>query len=254
MIEKKKIYIPCFKDIRILHIYLPKNYNQTHHRYPVLYMFDGHNLFYDEDATYGKCWGLKKWLDCHNSQLIVVGLECNHIGNQRLEEFSPYDFSDPNIGHITGRGKELFKWITSDLKHWVDHTYRTLPDVSHTAIGGSSMGGLMALYGILSYPNIYSKAAVLSPFVYYVKEQLAKDISQCSSLIHHDIYLSWGSDEFSSKQQLALASSYLVKLLQLLLQKSPNVYPNLVYKGKHNEESWEKELDILLPWLFRETS
>ena len=42
---------------RPLHIYLPDDYDQSQERYPVMYFFDGHNLYRDEDATYGKSWG-----------------------------------------------------------------------------------------------------------------------------------------------------------------------------------------------------
>lgn len=250
MIEKRDIYIPCFQDMRMLHVYLPEDYeNETRH-YPVLYMFDGHNLFYDEDATFGRSWGLKRWLDEHTAPLIVVGVECNHEGNRRLEEFSPYDFSDTTVGFIHGQGKELMEWMSSDLKHWIDHAYRTLPGKQHTAIGGSSMGGLMALYAVVHHCDIYSKAAVLSPFIYRLKEELLTEIQACPKLRSHKIYISWGSDEFRSKQQLALASGRILELMRSLEEKEARVYPNLVFKGRHNEESWEQELDTVLPWLF----
>ena len=71
---------------RTLHIYLPDEYNFTEERYPVMYMFDGHNLFYDSDATYGKSWGLKDFLDHWDKKIIIVGMECSHEGDQRLSE------------------------------------------------------------------------------------------------------------------------------------------------------------------------
>ena len=55
--KRNIIYTPKGK-YRPLHIWLPDNYNQTDEHYPVMYFFDGHNLFRDEDATYGKSWGL----------------------------------------------------------------------------------------------------------------------------------------------------------------------------------------------------
>ena len=44
----------------MLHLWLPDDYEESNERYPVMYFFDGHNLFYNEDATYGKSWGLKE--------------------------------------------------------------------------------------------------------------------------------------------------------------------------------------------------
>lgn len=57
-------------------------------RYPVVYMFDGHNLFFDSTATYGTCWGLKEYMDAH-PQAIIVAPECNHQGNAGLRSTAP---------------------------------------------------------------------------------------------------------------------------------------------------------------------
>ena len=89
IVKRDCIYIPKGKN-RPLHIYLPDDYTNGMDRYPVLYMFDGHNLFSDEDATYGKCWGLKEFLDGWDQKLIVVGIECGHEGDERLSEYLPY--------------------------------------------------------------------------------------------------------------------------------------------------------------------
>ena len=61
MIIKENVWITPYQCDRLLHIYLPDDI-QENETFPVLYMFDGHNLFFDEDATYGKCWGLKDYL------------------------------------------------------------------------------------------------------------------------------------------------------------------------------------------------
>ena len=93
MILVSKIQIPTLptKKDRRLYVYLPKEYEKTDERYPVLYMFDGHNVFYNSHATYGKSWGMKEYLTRTHLPLIVVAVECNHEGNQRLSEYSPYD-------------------------------------------------------------------------------------------------------------------------------------------------------------------
>ena len=28
-----------------------------------MYMFDGHNVFFDEDATFGKSWGMNDYME-----------------------------------------------------------------------------------------------------------------------------------------------------------------------------------------------
>ena len=79
VIKRDFTYSPKGRN-RPLHIYLPDDYDRTDTRYPVMYFFDGHNLFFDRDATYGKSWGLKDFLDGWGKDMIVVGMECGHQG------------------------------------------------------------------------------------------------------------------------------------------------------------------------------
>ena len=63
MVEKRDVLFTPAGSTRRLHIYLPEGYDGSEERYPVMYFFDGHNLFFNEDATYGKSWGLREFLD-----------------------------------------------------------------------------------------------------------------------------------------------------------------------------------------------
>ena len=63
MIVKRNFTYTLNGKNRPLHIYLPDNYEKSEDKYPVMYFFDGHNLFINEDATYGKSWGMKEFLD-----------------------------------------------------------------------------------------------------------------------------------------------------------------------------------------------
>ena len=57
----RRIMLPYSRKYRILRIYLPENYDRyPHMRFPVLYMFDGQNLYEDELAYGGVSWGIKK--------------------------------------------------------------------------------------------------------------------------------------------------------------------------------------------------
>ena len=94
MIEKFEVLITPFSLKRMIHVYLPDDYYNHQESYPVMYMFDGHNLFNDQDATYGKSWGLKDFMDSYDKKMIIVGIECNHEGNQRLSEYCPYDLEN----------------------------------------------------------------------------------------------------------------------------------------------------------------
>ncbi len=244
MILKKEVWISPYKCNRTLHIYVPE---QCSIKNPasVLYMFDGHNLFFDEDATYGKCWGLKEFCEKENPNLIIVGLECNHEGNERLCEFSPYDFYDKPWGQIRQRGRDLAKWMATELKPWIDEQFYTKKDRMNTYIGGSSMGGLMSLYILMNYSDVFSKAACLSPHLYPMFHQFYKDIPE---FIHKDstFYISWGGKEFSRPTQFARITDQNLQIVSALMKKEGvRVFPHVYAKGSHCEASWEKELPII---------
>ena len=160
MVQKWKITIPEFtgSQERSAYVYLPDSYEdspETH--YPVLYMFDGHNVFFDADATYGKSWGMKEYLDRTETQMIVAAVECNHSPDHgRLKEYAPFSFRDTQCGSITGMGHITMEWLVHTFKPEIDRKFRTMPDRLHTFIGGSSMGGLMSIYAVTQYNHVFS--------------------------------------------------------------------------------------------------
>lgn len=236
--------ITPYHDERILHIYVPDDYEGK--RFPVLYMFDGHNLFLDEDSSFGKSWGMKKYFDKHHVQAIVVGIECNHEGNLRLCEFSPYSFNDDVFGYCKATGKLLFKWMVEELKPYIDDNYPTLPDREHTIIGGSSMGGLMAIYGGMKYSHVFSKAACLSPFLEHVLPALKNDIRRTDIWQPTSFYMSWGRFEFRTKRNLAAGTEEILSISRLLTKKGADVYMHCYEFGSHSEGSWEYEIPQFL--------
>ena len=247
MVIKENVLITPFDDKRTLHIYLPDDIKDGE-RFEVIYMFDGHNLFYDQDATYGSSWGLKDIFDKKKVRKMVVGLECNHEGNKRLFEFSPYDFDDKDYGKIQGLGKELFRWMVDELKPYIDDRYPTLKDRDHTAIGGSSMGGLMALYGAIAHSDIYAKALAVSPHIIHCMSDILYDIKSHDTLKDTMIYLSFGSEETRSKRALATYTDDIFKI-----QRALNVDHLLlhIFKGHdHSERSWRKEVPVWLKEVF----
>ena len=134
------------EEARKAYLYLPESYDREPDKhYPVLYMFDGHNVFFDSDATYGKSWGMKEYMDFTGTQLLIAAVECNHSpDNGRLREYSPFPFDDPKMGHFPGLGRKTMEWMIGSFKKDIDSRFRTLADRENTFIAGSSMGGLMS--------------------------------------------------------------------------------------------------------------
>ena len=196
MIYKWDLTIPQLSGdkTRKGYIYLPDFYDdEPERRYPVMYMFDGHNVFFDSDATYGKSWGMGSYMAWTRTPLIIVAIECNHEGDGRLIEYSPLDFENSTLGRIHGKGRIYMDWLTKELKPKVDARVRTMPDREHTIICGSSMGGLMALYGAVEYNDVFQRAACLSPSLWVspskVIQMIAKAQIKNDTCIYMDIDL-----------------------------------------------------------------
>ena len=249
MIEVRNITIPQLtgKKTRRCYIYLPASYRrEPDRRYPVLYMFDGHNVFYDSHATYGKCWGMAQYLQKTKKQLIVVAVECNHEGNRRLIEYSPVDFENATLGKIRGKGRIYMNWLVKTLKPAIDARLRTLPDRSHTYICGSSMGGLMSIYAAVNYNKFFQRAACLSPSVWVSPEKMATMISKSRMRPDTYIYMDYGSRELYNHDTNTEA---LVGVMDQLLRKQVYLTFRIVPGGTHSEASWEKQIPVFMDCL-----
>lgn len=196
MIIKRDFLYTLKNANRPLHIWLPDDYFESRERYPVMYFFDGHNLFSDQDATYGKSWGLKAFLEGWGKKLIVVGIECGHEGQERLSEYLPYMADqDSYFAEYHPLGGQTMRWIVNELKPMIDAEYRTIPFRECTGIAGSSMGGLMALYAVVRYNRWFSKAGCISSAVGFCMKPLMKDMEEHPMSPDTRIYLSWGTNE-----------------------------------------------------------
>lgn len=256
MIIKRAFPCPYAGEDRTLHIYLPEHYYETDQRYPVMYFFDGHNLFSDSDATYGKSWGLKDFLGGWEKPMIVVGMECSHHGNARLDEYSPYDCNWGFFAGIRGRGRETMDWIVHQVKPFIDREYRTWPHREATAIGGSSMGGLMAVYAVGRYNRYFSKAACVSSAMWFCMGQLRRDILLPPMDPDTRVYFSWGTEESggakptpeedwstdTARKNLEAASWFE--------SRGARVYLRCQRFGGHREADWEKLVPEFMEFLW----
>ena len=247
MVEKWSVDYPAVNgwEKRDAYVYLPVMYDsEPERRFPVLYMFDGQNVFWDEDATYGKSWGLEKYLDENEIPLIVAALQCNTgANNERLAEYSPYRFDDPAFGHFDGKGQETLEWYIREFKPFLDENCRTLPDREHTMIGGSSMGGLMSLYALFQYGEVFSRAAALSPSIWVAPEKLAALVRRARLAPGTVLYMDYGSREMGRHQGMRRG---FADFGAQIMARGVFLTQRIVPGGTHSEASWERQLPFML--------
>ena len=250
MIEKWTVRYPAVggEEERRAYVYLPTGYDEEpERRYPVLYMFDGQNVFFDEDATFGKSWGLASYLDYTDTPLIVAAVECNAgRNNERLVEYSPYRFDDAKFGHFDGKGRTTLDWYIRRFKSYVDENYRTLPDRAHTFIGGSSMGGLMSLYALLAYNDVFGRAAALSPSIWVAPEKLMGLAARAKLGPDTVLYMDYGSREMGNHDGMRKGFG---AMCEKLFARGIHLTARIVPGGAHNEASWEQQLPFMIQTL-----
>ncbi len=240
--------VPGRDDERNIYLYLPDSYEcHPEKRYPVMYMFDGHNVFFDADATYGRSWGMKEYMDRSQKELIIVAVECDHQGWQRLSEYSPFDFTFKPVGSIQGRGEAFLNWMIHTLKPFIDSHYRTLPGREHTLIAGSSMGGLMALYAVTAHNCVFSGAACLSPSLWTNPSAVKASIQHSQPLVNTTVYMDYGSVELTeNRREMA---DILLDTAEILVERQVYLTFRIVPGGTHCEASWEKQIPIFMDCL-----
>ena len=250
MIDKWNITIPQLSGDteRMAYIYVPDEWEEdSDTRYPVLYMFDGHNVFFDEDATYGKSWGMAEFLEETQAPLIIAAVECSHApDNGRLKEYAPFTFDDSKFGHVTGRGRTTMEWLVNEFKPYIDENFPTIPDREFTFIAGSSMGGLMTLYAVTAYNHIFSRGAALSPSLWTSPWKIDMMIRKSRIAPDTVLYMDYGSEELGWRNM----EKTFGRISARLLEKKVNLTSRIVPGGDHSEGSWERQIPFFMDILF----
>ncbi len=235
-------YITQLKRYRRIWIYLPAGYHSSKKYYPVLYMHDGQNLFNEQTSGFGE-WGIDECLDTLENKLqkecIVVGID--NGTDKRMTEYNPYD----NQRFGKGEGKLYIDFLAETLKPFVDSNYRTLIDASHTFIAGSSMGGLISLYAIVQYPDVFGVAGIFSP-AFWIVPEMFQGVQNATWNQAHRFYFYAGGKESETM------ITDMEKMVDIILKK--NCCATLMDAnplGQHNEKFWRNEFDDFYYWLMQ---
>jgi len=235
--------MPGLDRKRQVRLYLPPGYATSNKRYPVLYMHDGQNLF-DEATAYAGEWKVDETLDAlakeGRLELIVVGID-NGL-EKRMTELNAW----PHAQFGAPEGRAYTDFIVKVLKPLIDGKYRTLPDRAHTAIMGSSMGGLASHYAIARYPQVFSKAGVFSP-AYWTAQPAFDFMAQHPVPKDARLFMLMGEKEGG-----AMVPD--VERMAAVVKQSGHPAANTVLKivpgAEHNEAFWSGELREALLWMF----
>jgi predicted alpha/beta superfamily hydrolase len=244
LIPTEKLAMPGLNRERGLRLYVPPSYaDHPERRYPVIYMHDGQNLFDDKTAYSGE-WGVDETLNelakKTGFEAIVVGID--NGAEKRMSELNPY----PGPKLKEAEGPDYMRFIVEVVKPYIDQRYRTLPDREHTAILGSSMGGLISHYALQAYPQTFSKYGVFSPS-YWASPELVARAGKTPLPADTRVYLYAGGEEGAG-----MAADAEAMAATLSHQGPPEaVTLHINPKANHNEKYWRPEFGPAVKWLFQ---
>lgn len=261
---------------RLVDIWLPEGYTTTQ-KYAVLYMHDG-QMLYDSTTTWNKQeWGVDETLtklvkEKKIRNTIVVGVwnggklrHAEYFPQKPFEALTPYQRDtlfkafrnkDTKLFNDTVQSDKYLKFLVTELKPYIDQNFSTLKDRKNTFIAGSSMGGLISMYAICEYPNVFGGAACLSThwvgvfrtennpvpeaFMNYLRKNLPSPKT-------HKLYFDYGTATLD-----ALYPPFQKQADKIMQEKgftAKNWLTKEFVGEDHSELAWRKRLDIPLEFL-----
>jgi predicted alpha/beta superfamily hydrolase len=235
------LYSPQLGNTRDILAWLPPGYDTSERRYPVIYMHDGQNLF-DDRTSFAGAWRVDVSIADARSDAIVVGIP--NMGSERAHEYGPW----PDAKHGGGRADAYVRYIVETVRPRVDAAFRTRPDRAGTGIAGSSLGGLVSLYGFFRFPAVFGFCAALSPALWFAHRRIFEFVEE-SPFTPGRIYLDCGTRE---GEALLADVRRLCELLRTKgYQSGRELLCVLEPGGAHNEQAWAARMRRTLDFLLR---
>jgi len=271
-IERLENFPSQFVNPRHIDVWLPNGYTNQK-KYKVLYMHDG-QMLYDSTITWNKQdWGvdetIQKLINKNEiEEIIVVGIWNN--GAWRAAEYFPEkalpylkdDSLKQMLIDVGLKGKPLadsyLQFLVQELKPFIDQKYSTLSNPSSTFIAGSSMGGLISMYAVCEYPEVFGAAACISTHwpgsILLDDDRIPNAFMQyltvkIPSPKNHRFYFDYGTENLDSKYK-----RHQQKVNELFVQKGYSVsnYLSLEFKGAdHKEVDWKKRFATPIRFLMQ---
>jgi predicted alpha/beta superfamily hydrolase len=242
---------------RDVQVWLPPGYaQQPQQRYPVLYLHDGQNVF-DAHAA-GSEWQVD---EAAQRGVVAGGLRpfivvaVASVDASRMDDYTPTatTLSAERLGRTAperrGGGAPAYgRFLAEELKPLIDARYRTRTGPADTAVGGSSLGGLVSMWLALHRPETFGAALVVSPSVWWDDRFLLRDVAATSPAPRPRLWLDMGAQEGGQAVQFARE---LAQLLRRRGWSDADLRFVEDAQGRHDEASWARRVPAMLDFLYR---
>ncbi len=245
-----------FKNSRVLRVWVPPGYGEPRGtRYPVLYLNDGQNLFEASTSFGGVHWQVGETAgrliaEKRIPPLIIVGID--NTGRNRAREYLPYRSVDIKLFIV--RGKLYPNFLRREVMPVVENRYAVLRGPENTGLGGSSLGGLIALYTQMAAPKIFGKLLIESPSLFVAHRKI---IAECRRFQNwpERMYLGMGTRELgdaAKDEKIADDARELAEILRAAGLDERRLKVNIEDGAVHSESAWARRFPGALEFLYGE--
>jgi predicted alpha/beta superfamily hydrolase len=254
---------PFDRDVTF-RVMTPDAYEEGDRLFPVLYMNDGQDVFRDEDSFSGHSIRYADYYADYGRflpQIIIVGVDCPATNRERSIQYSPYTkrFEVPQWSgyesEVIGTGKAYLEWITGELKPWIDANYRTRKQGAYTGLGGFSSGTLVSTYGVITYPESFSRLLCISGSFYNWMDCLDQTLEQANLDHIKYIYL----DVSTSEQGRLTTAEQFIEGTKMMYQRftgcgfdETQLKYRLLKGLTHTQGGWRLRFPDAVRWIFRD--
>jgi enterochelin esterase-like enzyme len=229
---------------RHLRIYLPRDYTPDR-TWLALYLFDGQNLF-DDEGTFSGGWHVHEAVETltrtRRPVPVVIGID--HGDEDRILELNPFTHDG-----VPGRLAEFAGWVTGELMPVLSEELKLVASPLGAVIGGSSMGGLAALWTHFHFPEFFGGALVMSPSFWLDNQKIFDDIAEQPDPAVSRIYLDAGARE--DRGRLIPIVAAMAAVLAGRGWDDDKLMWRPDARGGHNEASWRRRMPKALRFLYR---
>jgi enterochelin esterase-like enzyme len=213
-----------------LRAYVPPGYHEnTLKKYPVLYMQDGKNLFFPDEAFLGREWTVDEALELLDGmnaidKVVVVGI---HSGD-RMKEYTKPGYED------------YARSVVEEVVPEAGKRLRLMGGRAETAVMGSSLGGVVSFYMAWQFPDTFGAAACMSSTFAHEDDLVERVLAEPKSRSKFYLDSGWPGDNFETT--LAMAAALQSRGYDFGRDFLHFAFPN---QG-HEEAAWGRRLHIPL--------
>ena len=243
-----------FGNTRLLRVWLPPDYDGWGAtRYPVLYLNDGQNLFDAATAFAGVHWqagesAARLIAEEKIQPLIIVGIDNTR---NRAREYIPYRSRDPRV--FNPKGKSYPDFLRREVMPLIEERYPVLKGPENTGLGGSSLGGLIALYTQLAAPGVFGRVLIESPSLFVANRKILEESRRFRTWPART-YLGMGTREVGQPEKDERMVGDVRELESILREAGlgeQRLKVHIDEGAAHSESAWAARFPGALEFLFK---